>query len=252
MAIVKGSKQEKMIVVPRRLWHSSSGMLLISCLVLLAALLLVELGRWQQSSTNTDVNTKGSWLSASMSKNTAELKALQAQLVQAEQVTSVDKLALQDLRVNIERLRQQISQLEEDVIFYKEIADSGSGEQGLVVSQLDLLSTDAPDHYRYKIKFEQVGGASEIVEGYASIAVAGVKDDMELTLPLVALSNSLQGENIRLRFRAFQDVEGELTLPYGFEPSRMEILAVTEEPDSKTLQKNFSWLVESDQQAIPR
>jgi hypothetical protein len=75
---------------------------------------------------------------------------------------------------------------------------------------------------------------------------------MELTLPLVTLSNSMQGENIKLRFRSFQAVEGEITLPYGFEPSRVEILAVTEEPDSKTLQKNFSWLVESGQQVIAR
>lgn len=252
MATVKGSKQEKMIVVPRRFWHSQSGKFLLGCFVVLAGLLLVELGRWQESSASADTRAEGSWLSNSMQRSSNEVKELQAQLVQAEQVTSIDKLAMQDLRVNIERLRQQISQLEEDVLFYKEIADSGGGEQGLVVSQLDLLATDAPDHYRYKIKFEQAGSTSDVVEGYASIAVAGVKDDMELTLPLVALSNSLQGENIRLRFRSFQDVEGELTLPYGFEPSRMEILAVTEEPDSKTLQKNFGWLVESDQQAIPR
>jgi hypothetical protein len=252
MATVKGSKQEKMIVVPQRFWHSRQGKFLVVCFTLLAGLLLVEFGRWQESSVNADAQAERSWLPASLQQSSGEVKTLQARLVQAEQVASIDKLAMQDLRVNIERLRQQISQLEEDVLFYKEIADSGGGDEGLVVSQLDLLATDAPDHYRYKIKFEQVGKGSGVVEGYANIAVAGVKDDMELTLPLVALSNSLQGESIRLRFRSFQDVEGELTLPYGFEPSRMEILAVTEEPDSKTLQKNFSWLVESGQQAIPR
>ena len=252
MATVKGSKQEKMIVVPRRPWHSTSGKVLLACVAVLAGLLLVELGRWQESNANAEARAEGSWLSTSMQQSSSEVKELQARLIQAEQVTNIDKLAMQELRVNIERLRQQISQLEEDVIFYKEIADSGGGEKGLVVSQLDLQAMDAPDHYRYKIKFEQAGSTADVVEGYASIAVAGVKDDMELTLPLVALSNSLQGENIRLRFRSFQDVEGELTLPHGFEPSRVEILAVTEEPDSKTLQKNFSWLVESGQQAIPR
>lgn len=248
MTSVKGSKQEKMVVVPRRFWHQPNGKLVLAALVLLGTLLVYQLGRLQ---VVVAPDNAGAFLLA-VGDSDARVKELESQLVRAEQAASVDRLALQDLRVNIGRLREQISQLEEDVLFYKQIADSGRGETGLVVSQLDLIATEQADRFRYKIKFEQLGTGGNLIEGFANVAVAGVKDDMELTLPLGALSNSMQGESIKLRFRSFQDVEGEITLPYGFEPSRVEILAVTEEPDSKTLQKNFGWLVESGQQVIAK
>jgi hypothetical protein len=138
------------------------------------------------------------------------------------------------------------------VLFYKEISSAGSEERGLVVSQLDLLATEVPNRYRYKLKFEQAGRQDRQLEGYANIAVIGVQDNMELTLPLSAISNAMQGENIKLHFRSFQDVEGEIALPTGFEPAKVEILAVTEGPDSKTMQKNFSWLVESDRKQVEK
>lgn len=250
MATVKGSRQEKMIVVPQRFWHEPLGKTLsVAALVLVAAVCFL-LGRMHSGAV---AGGAGTFLaSVRSSAREAQMKELQAQVVKQEQAGSVDRLALQDLRVNIGRLREQISQLEEDVLFYKQIADSDRTETGLAVSQLDLIATEQPDQFLYKIKFEQMGDGDNMIEGYANIAVSGVKDNMELTLPLAALSNSMQGENIKLRFRSFQAVEGEITLPYGFEPSRVEILAVTEEPDSKTLQKNFSWLVESGQQVIAR
>jgi len=250
MARVKGSKQDKMMVVPKRFWHAPLGKTLLIGALLLGAAVCFLLGRMQSAASGGRVSFPLPL--ARSSARDAQMKELQAQVVKQEQTGSVDRLALQDLRVNIGRLREQISQLEEDVLFYKQIADSGRGEAGLVVSQVDLIATEQADHFLYKVKFEQKGVADNTIEGYANIAVSGVKDDMELTLPLGALSNSMQGENIKLRFRSFQDVEGEITLPYGFEPSLIEILAVTEEPDSKTLQKNFSWLVESGRQVIAK
>lgn len=252
MPTVKGSKQQQMIVTPRRWWHGVRGKLLLWTFLAVSLLMVFWAGTLYEAGSGKSLSLIEKLSSAGMNQSSELINGLREQVVKAEQTSSVDKLALQDLRVNTQRLRQQISQLEEDVLFYKQIAGSGSRSSGLVVSSLDLQATSAADHFRYKIKFEKIGNANSMVEGYTNIAVSGVKDGMDLTLPLSVLSNSSQGENIRLRFRSFQDVEGEITLPYGFEPSRVEILAVTEEPDNKTLQKNFSWLVESGQQAIAK
>ncbi|HTR01451.1 MAG TPA: DUF6776 family protein [Candidatus Acidoferrum sp.] len=243
-----------MVVVPRRWWHGARGRLLVGLTLLACALVLFWLGTLYEAGSDATTSLINRLSSARIEENGSAISALKEQLVKTEQSSNVDRLALQDLRVNIQRLRQQISQLEEDVLFYKQIADTGSHDssRGLVISAFDLLATSAADHFRYKIKFEKIGNPNTMIEGSANIAVTGVKDNMDLTLPLSALTNSSQGDSIKLRFRSFQDVEGEITIPYGFEPSRIEILAVTEDPESKTLQKNFSWLVETGQKAIAK
>lgn len=258
MASVKGSKQEQMIVVPLRFWHRWSGkLLLVAVASVLPALALqwgITVGRDQVLADDGGFLVSaegglGEQISRMVEGEDSEVQRLNEELLRLDQASQVDKLTMQNLRVSVQRLRQQISLLEEDVLFYKNIAGAGVEETGLVVSKLDLLASATANHFRYKLRFEQAGRTGRTLEGSASIAIVGVKDDMEQTLPLAAITSSTQGENIKLRFRSFQDVEGEFTLPVGFEPLRVEILAITEAPDSKTLEKNFSWLVESDQPA---
>ncbi len=256
MASVKGSKQEQMIVVPLRFWHRWTGkLLLVAMAVGLPVLALqwgIVVGREQVLAEDSSFSASedggfGEQISRMVDGDDSEVQRLNEELLRLDQASQVDKLTMQNLRVSVQRLRQQISSLEEDVLFYKNIAGTGVEETGLVVSKLDLLASESPNHFRYKLRFEQAGRTARTLEGFVNLAIVGVRDDMEQTLPLAAITSSTQGENIKLRFRSFQDVEGEFTLPVGFEPLRVEILAITEVPDSKTLQKNFSWLVESDQ-----
>jgi hypothetical protein len=256
VASVKGSKQEQMIVVPLRFWHRWAGKLLLVALAVGLPMLTLQwgivVGRDQVLAEDGGFSASaegglGEQISRMVDGEDSEVQRLNEELLRLDQASQVDKLTMQNLRVSVQRLRQQISLLEEDVLFYKNIAGTGVEETGLAVSKLDLLASETTNHFRYTLRFEQAGRTGRTLEGFANLAIVGVKDDMEQTLPLAAITSSTQGENIKLRFRSFQDVEGEFTLPVGFEPLRVEILAITEAPDSKTLQKNFSWLVESDQ-----
>ena len=49
--------------------------------------------------------------------------------------------------------------------------------------------------------------------------------------------------DIRLRFKYFQNIEGELALPEGFQPDRIQIAAVATEPVSKRINEDFGWVV---------
>jgi hypothetical protein len=52
--------------------------------------------------------------------------------------------------------------------------------------------------------------------------------------------------DIRLRFKYFQTIEGELALPTGFEPERIQIAAVATEPVGKSIDQYYSWMVLGD------
>ncbi len=72
-----------------------------------------------------------------------------------------------------------------------------------------------------------------------------MRNSQEISIPLSDLSASEQNEEIRLQFRYFQNIEGELVLPENFEPTKVQILAVAEGENGKTVQKSFGWLVEN-------
>jgi hypothetical protein len=76
------------------------------------------------------------------------------------------------------------------------------------------------------------------------VNVLGLQNGQEVSIPLRSLSDSISDLDIKLQFRYFQNIEGELSLPDGFEPQKVQILAVADGANAKTVQKSFGWLVQ--------
>jgi hypothetical protein len=245
MAAVKGSKQEKMIVVPYRplrvFW--------VRCAVVLV-LLATGAGAWFHGFTagvqeNGEARIERDTLQAAVLQMEEENGALRDQLLNLEQSGTVDQQALDSVQQTIVGLREKISQLEEDVLFYKQIMSPENDESGLVIGQLDLVATDVPGTIRYKMELKQQGNNESVINGHANINVLGMRNSQEVSIPLNELSAAEPEEDIRLQFRYFQNIEGELVLPENFEPTKVQILAVAEGDNPKTVQKSFGWLVEN-------
>lgn len=60
---------------------------------------------------------------------------------------------------------------------------------------------------------------------------------------LNSLSEQLQGDDIKLRFKYFQAIDGSLQLPAGFEVDRIDIVARATAPKKVQVEKHFSWFV---------
>jgi hypothetical protein len=245
MAAVKGSKQEKMIVVPYRplqiFW--------VRCTI---ALVLIATGAGAYFygftagvSENGEARIERDALQDSVLAMEAENAALRDQLLNLEQSGTVDQQALDSVQQTIVGLREKISQLEEDVLFYKQIMSPENDESGLVIGQLDLVATGVPGTIRYKMELKQQGNNENVINGHANINVLGMRNYQEVSIPLNELSATEPEEDIRLQFRYFQNIEGELVLPENFEPTKVQILAVAEGDNAKTVQKSFGWLVEN-------
>lgn len=245
MAAVKGSKQEKMIVVAYRplriLWVRGT----VALGVLLVGAGAYFSGFTAGVSENGEARIERDALQDTVHQIEQENSALRQQLLNLEQATTVDKQALENVQQTIVGLRENISQLEEDVLFYKQIMSPENSENGLVIGQLDLVATDDPGTIRYKLELKQQGNNENLINGYANINILGQRDYQEISIPLSDLSASEDDLDIRLQFRYFQNIEGELVLPANFEPTKVQILAVAEGDNAKTVQKSFGWLVEN-------
>lgn len=245
MAAVKGSKQLKMVVVPYRPWRTwwaLGGFLAVLLLVSLGAYFF---GYYQTLARNGDALAQRDSLLEQVDSLEASNTALQDKILSLEQAASLDKEALNSVQRTIVSLREQISQLEEDVLFYKQIVTQGDEETGLVIGQLDLVRRDETGAIRYRLELKQQGSNESVITGHVNVNVLGQQEGQEVSIPLRSLSDSISDLDIKLQFRYFQNIEGELSLPAGFEPQKVQILAVAEGSNAKTVQKSFGWLVQN-------
>jgi len=242
--IVKGSKQLKMIVVPHRPWRKTMTRLGVLLLVAVTGAGFYFYGHREGVFINGDARQERDELMVQVDAMSAQLNVLQQELTNSEQANTVDRQALDEVQGTIINLRETIAQLEEDVLYYKQIMSPENNETGLMIGQLDLLQTDLQNRIRYRLELRQAGNNDNPVSGYVNVNILGTRERQEISMPLRSLAVEEDQLDIKLQFRYFQNIQGELVLPDGFIPLGVQILAVDEGNDGKTIQKSFAWLVE--------
>ena len=242
--IVKGSKQLKMIVVPYRPWRKTLACLGILLLVAATGGGFYFYGYSEGVFINGDARQERDELIVQVDFMSSQLNILQQELTNSEQANAVDRQALEEVQGTIINLRETIAQLEEDVLYYKQIMSPENTETGLMISQLDLLQTDLQNRIRYRLELRQAGNNDNLVSGYVNVNILGTRDRQEISMPLRSLAVEEDQLDIKLQFRYFQNIQGELILPDGFLPLGVQILAVDEGNNGKTIRKSFAWLVE--------
>jgi hypothetical protein len=244
MATVKGSRQFKMMVVAHRPMRDLAMRAGLAAVFVAGAAAASWYGFTAGIRENGEARIERDSLRDVVARLEGDNNELRQQLVNMEQSSDLDKQALDNVQQTIVGLRENIAQLEEDVLFYKQIMSPENSETGLVIGQLDLEATDVPATIRYKLELKQQGNNENLISGYANISILGMVNNAEMSYSLSDLSDAVDSTDIRLQFRYFQNIEGSLVLPEEFQPTKVQILAVAEGDNAKTVQKSFGWLVE--------
>ena len=157
----------------------------------------------------------------------------------------MDQRATEEVQATIIGLRDRVAQLEQDIVYYRQVVSAEIEDTGLIISQLDIDATRESNRYRYKLVLRQqdADGDTSLI-GHVNINLVGSQGEEQQILSLRDLSAEQDQLNIRLRFKYFQNIEGELVLPDNFIPDRLQVAAVSVEPVEKSINQNFSWVVE--------
>jgi len=191
---------------------------------------------------------------ADQSELTAEIDSLRLENANLRrQIAILDRSSVMDQQANAEvqgtitSLRERVAQLEEDIVFYRQVVAEETEDTGLMIGQLDLDATTDPGRYRYKLVMRQKDADGDtFLVGHVNVNLVGLLDEEQVILALRDISEAEDELDIRLRFKYFQNIEGELALPEGFQPDRVQIAAVSTEPVSKTISEDFGWVVATE------
>ena len=103
------------------------------------------------------------------------------------------------------------------------------------------MQTERPRTYRYKVVVQQLATQHQVLTGTLNFNVVGRQSGEAKVLALKDLSSNVDTDAIKLRFKYFQNVEGELMLPEGFEPERIELEARPSGSSSTVIEKRLTW-----------
>lgn len=178
----------------------------------------------------------------------AELESLRADYTEARQQAillergrAIDRSALTEARKTMAELEKQIVKQQNDLAFYRSIMAPSETEKGLQVAELDVQPSAILPGYGFKLMLVQIGGNQRYVSGNVDLEVIGMEGDQAKTIPLEQLSPETQKTDTRFRFRYFQEIDGTLILPEGFEPLEIKVIARESGGKRAKVDRSFDW-----------
>lgn len=198
------------------LYHRLGGFRLT--LIVMVALLLMayfgfELAHFQHQYRASALQT----LNQTMQGLKRENESLTTKVNQLQVQRELAKMELENVRKEAPALREKIRQLEEQLAFYQRVMAPEITQDGFLVSGLQVNPAASPGFYRASFVLLQQREIKAIVKGNLDIHVTGSLDGKPATLNAGSAAFLPDGA-IPYRFKYFQTVNLQFTLPQGFVP----------------------------------
>ena len=157
-----------------------------------------------------------------------------------ERSKAIDRKAYDTVDTALRDLQDEILELKEQVAFYSGIVSPKETASGLQLTNLKFSALDNPNSYRFKLVLTQLKNNKRLIRGKASIYIDGIIGREQKQLSLSDVTNGKQ-KSLKLRFKYFQTLEGDVVLPEGFVPSSVLVDLQPVSKGTSRIKKNFDW-----------
>ncbi|MBT8040679.1 MAG: hypothetical protein HKO85_02000 [Xanthomonadales bacterium] len=215
-----------------------------AAVVALAAAAVLLLATWELASRDVAPKTKQmqqeiDFLVEELDAVNRRLDRVQARNAVLERETDVLRQANRILRSEESARRARLDQQQSELDFFRRLAGTGGEQTGLDVYHAELLPTDSDRVFRFILTLTQNIRRASIVSGKVRIDVEGIMDDRPITLYWSRVSGG-EAPEPAFRFKYFQQIEGYLTLPERFSPTRLRLTLEGGEA-RKAVQRSYAW-----------
>ncbi|GAA5525813.1 hypothetical protein Maes01_02386 [Microbulbifer aestuariivivens] len=241
---VKGSKQYRMKVVPHRPLSGALSIVGVALLVLAASAAAYFAGQQHLRSELDHTTVAHERALQELEKLQRENEALRLRATTAEQSLTIGEQASEKVRAELVEKENRIAELKQEISFYRGLMAPADGSEGVSIGSFSISQTADTRRYQYKLLVQQSATRHSVVTGQATFIVVGSQDGQPKRYPLSALSPQVDGEMIPLRFKYFQNIEGELKLPEGFEPEGVELSLKSSGRGGFNIEQRYGWLVQ--------
>jgi len=140
----------------------------------------------------------------------------------AEREVDVVRRANALLRASERERQDEIANLQADLAFYRRLGGANGSQAPLAVHYLELQTTQSPRVFRIIFTLTQNLRWASVISGRIELGVDGIHDGAAQHLTNEQLLAE-SAEPLKFNFKYFQQLERLITLPEGFEASRLTI-----------------------------
>ena len=200
---------------------------------------------WHEIKVMREELTQNQTLIQEQSQQVIQLKQ---QIAIAERAGQINRDAAEMVRKDVRRLKDDNARLNQDLAFYRSIIAPEEEEGAVSIQKFELLPTDQPRHFQWKLVVMQSAKQHQFLKGELQATVVGKQDGQSVSFALHELSPQLDDKNIRLGFRYFQSIpgdgsRGEIALPEGFTPEYLQVTGRITSPKKRDIDRKFNWVI---------
>jgi hypothetical protein len=212
--------------------------------ITLAVMVVLLFVVWQLATTEVTPETKTlqdqvQFLSADLEMIKGHLNRAQARQVVLEKEADVLRQANRLLRQHESDRQAELGRLQAELDFYSRLAGTGGTLSGLELYRAEIIPTGSERVFQFILTLTQNIRRASIISGKTRLDVEGTIADRQVTLHWAQLSDGNTPE-LTFRFKYFQQLEGYLTLPEGFSPTRM-LVTLEENGKKAPVARNYNW-----------
>ncbi|SDK49295.1 DUF6776 family protein [Microbulbifer yueqingensis] len=241
---VKRSKNYRMKVVPHRPYFGVLSVLGVALLVLVTSASAYYAGQYNLRKGFDRKTLAHATAVETLESLRKENEALRLRVATAEQSLAIGEQAGEKVRAELVEKENRIAELKQEISFYRGLMAPDEDSDGVSIGRFSLSQTDEERRYQFKLLVQQSATRHTVVKGHATFTVVGSQDGQPKRYPLSELSQQVEGEKIPLRFKYFQNIEGELQLPHGFEPEGVELSLKSGARKGFNIEQRYGWLVQ--------
>lgn len=231
---------EKLIVVPYQKGYRLRQFIILMCFSVCAGVGGYYLGEFQIKYRHGLLAEEADYTSETLAELEKKYEALSQQHAILKRGQAVDEEAKKSVQKTIKDLETTVSQLREDVTFYKNIMAPSGNNAGLQVQKLEVDRLRDANKYSYKLVLAQVANNKSYIQGVVAVNFIGSKNGESEILALRDISEETE-LGIKFRFRYFQNIEGELVFPEGFVPEKIQVVAQSKGKKAAKIEESYSW-----------
>lgn len=169
-----------------------------------------------------------------------ENKRLSERIIMLERATEIDNQASANVHEDMKRLQDEIYKLKEELVFYQGIVTTTGSAEGLKIQGMQVEKLPEANNYHFKLILTHITKDDIVVEGTIEILLEGMQAGAarELNIADVVLNAPL---DLSFKFRNFKRVEGNMVLPEGFTPRRVNVRLQPKDAKLSNVKRIFNW-----------